>query len=98
MNALKNGAGFAPGLVGREYLGLDEDDQQKFADGRAIWLDMVQFFAIKIKDPVDLPDQMIRRHHLVEIERVKELTLSALSPPHHRPLPRITSRSTESLL
>jgi hypothetical protein len=45
LNALKNGAGFAPGLVGREYLGLDEDDQQKFADGCAVWLDMVQFFA-----------------------------------------------------
>src|SRR6185437_10456287 len=53
---------------------------------------------IKIKDPVDLPDQMIRRHQLVEIERVEELTLSALSPSHHRPLPRITSRSTESRL
>jgi hypothetical protein len=31
---------------------------------------------------------MIGRHRLVEIERVEELTLSALSPPHHRPLPR----------
>ena len=36
---------------------------------------------------VDLPNQMISRHRLVEIERVEELTLSALSPPHHRPLP-----------
>src|SRR5580658_562820 len=44
---------------------------------------------IEIKNAVDLPDQMIQRHHLVEIERVEELTLSALSPPHHRPLPRI---------
>src|SRR5271157_5563348 len=42
---------------------------------------------IKIENAVDLPDQMSRRHHLVEIERVEELTLSALSPPHHRPLP-----------
>ena len=42
---------------------------------------------IKIEHAVDLPDQMTRRHHLVEIERVEELTLSALSPPHHRPLP-----------
>src|SRR4029077_4025535 len=48
-------------------------------------------YPIKIEDPVDLPDQMIRRHHLVEIKRVKELTLSAPSPSHHRPLPRITS-------
>src|SRR5271155_3305266 len=42
---------------------------------------------IKIENAVDLPDQMIRRHHLVQIERVEELTLSALLPPHHRPLP-----------
>src|SRR5262249_39327271 len=35
----------------------------------------------------DLSDQMIRRHHLIEIERVKELTLPPLSPPHHRPPP-----------
>ena len=42
---------------------------------------------IKIEHAVDLPDQMIRRHHLVEIERVEKLTLSALSPPHHRKLP-----------
>src|SRR5271169_2993147 len=44
---------------------------------------------IKIEHAVDLPDQMICRHHLVEIERVEKLTLSVLSPPHHRPLPRI---------
>src|SRR5580692_5790212 len=55
-------------------------------------------YPIKIEDPVDLPNQMIRRHHLVEIERVEELTLSAPSPSHHRPLPRITPRSTESRL
>src|SRR5579884_3023758 len=35
---------------------------------------------IKIEDPVDLPDQMIRRHYLVEVKCVEELTLSALSP------------------
>jgi hypothetical protein len=44
-------------------------------------------FPIQTENAVNLPDQMIRRHHLVEIERVKELTLSALSPPHHQPLP-----------
>src|ERR1700739_3883285 len=42
---------------------------------------------IKIENAVDLPNQMIGRHRLVEIERVEELTCSALSPPHHRPLP-----------
>jgi hypothetical protein len=36
---------------------------------------------------------MIRRHYFVEIKRVKELPLSTLSPPHHGPLPRITSQS-----
>src|ERR1700756_2131060 len=36
---------------------------------------------------------MIRRHYLVEIKRVKELPLSTLLPPHHGPLPRITSQS-----
>src|ERR1700722_18458527 len=53
---------------------------------------------IKIKNAVDLSNQMIRRHHFVEIERVEQLTFCALSPSHHRPLPRITSRSTESRL
>src|ERR1700758_5670657 len=48
---------------------------------------------IKIENAVDLPDQMIRRYHLVEIKRVEELTLSALSPPHHRSLP--ANRSPE---
>ena len=33
------------------------------------------------------PRSAIRRYHLVEIKPVEELTLSALSPPHHRPLP-----------
>src|SRR5581483_9301725 len=42
---------------------------------------------IKIENAVDLSNQMIGRYRLVEIERVEELTLPALSPPHHRPLP-----------
>ena len=33
--------------------------------------------------------EMIRRHHLVEIERVEELALATLPPPHYRPLRRI---------
>src|SRR3974377_1210195 len=45
----------------------------------------------KIENAVDLPDQMVGRHYLVEFERVEELTLIALSPPHHRPPPRITA-------
>jgi uncharacterized protein YbgA (DUF1722 family) len=42
---------------------------------------------IKIEDAIDLSNQVIRRHHLIEIKRVEKLTLSALSPPHHRSLP-----------
>src|SRR5580704_15839882 len=42
---------------------------------------------IKIENAVDLPNQMIRRHYLVEIKRVEKLTLAALSPSHHRSLP-----------
>src|ERR1700720_4498784 len=34
---------------------------------------------------------MIWWHHLVEIKRIKELALSTLLPPHHRPLPRIAT-------
>jgi hypothetical protein len=35
----------------------------------------------QIKQAVDLPHQVIRRHHLVEIKGVKELALTALLPP-----------------
>ena len=52
--------------------------------GRKLFVDPFQ-----IENAVDLPDQMIRRYHLVEIKRIKELALAPLSPPHHRPLPRI---------
>jgi hypothetical protein len=45
---------------------------------------------IQLEHRIDLPDQMISRHHLVEIKRVKELPLSTRSLPHHEPLPRIT--------
>jgi hypothetical protein len=35
----------------------------------------------QIKQTIDLPYQVIRRHHLVEIKGVKELALIALLPP-----------------
>src|SRR4029079_6449301 len=38
-------------------------------------------YPIQIENAVNLPDQMIRRYHLVEIKPVEELTLSALCPP-----------------
>src|SRR5262249_61522705 len=44
----------------------------------------------QVEHRVDLPDQMISRHYLVEIKHVKEFALSTLSPPHHGSLPRIT--------
>ena len=47
----------------------------------------------EIEHRVDLADQMIRRHHLVEIERIKELALSILPPSHHRRLPLMTPQS-----
>ena len=40
---------------------------------------------------VDLADQMIGRHHLVEIKRIEELALSIFPPPHHAPLPLMPS-------
>src|SRR5215475_2674507 len=45
----------------------------------------------EIENAVYLFNQMIWRHHLVEIKRIKELTLSTLASPHHGPLPRITT-------
>jgi len=54
---------------------------------RVVWRKLL-VHPIQIENAVDLSDQMIRRHHLIEIERVKELTLPPLSPPHHRPLSR----------
>src|SRR5215471_7614379 len=46
-------------------------------------------YPAQIKQRIDLSDQMIRRHHLVEIKRVKELSLSPFFPSHHGLLPRI---------
>ena len=43
----------------------------------------------EVENAVDLPDQMVGRHYLVEIKRVKESTLSAFPPTHHEPLPLI---------
>src|SRR5262245_27322555 len=45
---------------------------------------------IQVQYRIDLPDQMISSHRLVEIKRVKELPLSSRSLPHHGTLPRIT--------
>src|SRR5512139_3729358 len=41
----------------------------------------------QIKETINLAYQMIRRHHLVEIKRIKELSFSALPPTHHARLP-----------
>jgi hypothetical protein len=41
----------------------------------------------QIEHGIDLPNQMIRRHYLVQIKRIKELTLPDFPPPHHEPPP-----------
>src|SRR6516164_9435104 len=50
----------------------------------------------QVEKPVDLSNQMICRHHLVQIKRIKELTLPAFPPTHHEPLPRESLQATES--
>src|SRR3954467_2389430 len=44
----------------------------------------------QIEHGVDLPDQMIGGHDLVELKGVEKLALSLLSAPHHGPLPSMT--------
>jgi hypothetical protein len=50
----------------------------------------------QVQNDVDLPNQMIGRHHPVQIKRIKKLTLSAFPSTHHDPLLRIIAHSTES--
>ena len=50
----------------------------------------------QIQQIVDLPYQMIRWDHLIQIKRIKELTLTILQPTHHAPLPPMTQKTTES--
>src|SRR6516165_9158319 len=50
----------------------------------------------QVEKPVDLSNQMICRHHLVQIKRIKELTLPAFPPTHHEPLPRESLQAMES--
>src|SRR5262245_5871958 len=44
----------------------------------------------QVENAIDLADQMIRWHHLVEIKRIKELTLPVLPSTHHKPLPQMS--------
>jgi hypothetical protein len=50
--------------------------------GRKLLVDPTQ-----IENTVNLPNQMIGRHYLVEIKRIEELDLTAFPPTHHAPLP-----------
>jgi hypothetical protein len=50
----------------------------------------------QIENAIDLSNQMIRRHHLIQIERIKELTLPDFPPTHHEPLPANHALKTES--
>jgi len=38
----------------------------------------------EVEHGIDLANQMIRRHHLVEVERVEELALPIFPTPHQR--------------
>src|SRR6516162_8858314 len=56
-----------------------------------------------IENGIDLSNQMIWRHYLVQIKRIKELTLPDFPPPHHEPPPSESplqatkSRASDSL-
>ena len=41
----------------------------------------------EIQHAVDLAHQMVGRNDLVEVERIEELPLARVAPPHHRPSP-----------
>src|SRR3954451_12104378 len=50
------------------------------------------------REPIDPPQQVVRRDHLVEAELVKQLPLISVLPPHHRRLScRLLSRNHCSL-
>src|SRR5437660_1386699 len=46
-------------------------------------------YPAQVEHGVDLSNQMIWRNHLVQIKRIKELTLPDFPPTHHEPPPRI---------
>ena len=51
----------------------------------------------EIENAVDLADQMVQWHDLVEIKRIKELALLAFPSTHHEPSPADARlKSTES--
>src|ERR1700751_4675125 len=52
-------------------------------------------YPAQVEHGVDLSNQMIWRNHLIQIKRIKELTLPDFPPTHHEPPPRIIA-STES--
>jgi len=51
----------------------------------------------EIQHRCDTSNLMVIRHHRVEIERIQQLALIVLAPPHHRTAPSMAaSRKTES--
>src|ERR1700751_3463291 len=46
-------------------------------------------YPAQVEHGVDLSNQMIWRNHLIQIKRIKELTLPDFPPTHHEPPPRI---------
>ena len=86
----------------REYVADDQHpDHQHWINPRpaSVRIERRQLFVhpTQVEQAIDLPYQMIRRHHLVEIKRIKELPLAALLPSQHASLPQMpVSNRTES--
>src|SRR5215470_18552486 len=86
----------------REYVADDQHpDHQHWINRRpaSVRIERRQLFVhpTQVEQAIDLPYQMIRRHHLVEIKRIKELPLAALLPSQHASLPQMpVSNRTES--
>src|ERR1700730_7020348 len=80
----------------RKHIAHDQHpDHQHRIDRRATRVRVVtrklSVHPIEIESVVNLAYQVIGWHHLVELKRIKELTLSAFPPTHHRSLPRFVA-------
>ncbi len=69
-------------------LGIDRRPPRVRVIGRQLLMDPAEF-----EKGVDLAHEVVRRHHVVKIERVEELALPGLAPPHHGSPPPLTVRT-----
>ena len=86
----------APLRADRKHVADDEHpDHQHRIDRRSTGVGVVGRQLLvdpaQIEHRVDPANQMIRRHHLVEVELVEELALPIFPPPHHRRPPLTTA-------